>query len=413
MTVGYLMNTYPLVSTTFIGREIAALERQGVEIRRYAIRPWTGSLVDPGDRAEQARTEYLLADRLRILRSLVREFVRAPVRFFQATALTIRLIRNARGGLVRHLAYLAEAAVLRGLVERDGITHIHAHFSTNATAVAMLARELGGPGYSFTVHGPDELLTPIENSTAEKVERARFVACISHFARSQVMLFSDQAHWDKLAIVHCGVIPARYGRHHHGPYGKRILFIGRLAAVKGATLLLDAVAAVRASHPDLSLTIIGDGPDRARLEEQARALGLSDVTRFLGYQAQDAVADALEASDLLVLPSFAEGVPVVLMEAMASRLPVIASRVAGIPELVEDGVSGFVVPPGDLSTLTNRLTSLLADPALSMSVGEAGRAKVEAEFFVDSEAMKLATLFAVPPPTTATAQGRLPERATS
>jgi glycosyltransferase involved in cell wall biosynthesis len=390
MIVGYLMNTYPLISTTFIGREIGALERQGLEVRRYAIRPWNGALVDPGDKAEQARTQYLLGDKPRVAGSMIRAMVRTPMLFARALAMTLRLIRNARGGFVRHFAYLAEATVLRALAERDGITHIHAHFSTNATAVAMLALQLGGPEYSFTVHGPDELLTPVENSTAEKVARARFVVCISHFARSQVMLFSDQQHWDKLTIVHCGVIPANYGRRPRGPYGKRLLFIGRLAAVKGVPLLLQAVAAVKARHPDLTLTIVGDGPDRSRLEAQAAKLGLSGTASFVGYQAQHAVAELLETSDALVLPSFAEGVPVVLMEAMASRVPVIASRVAGIPELVEDGVSGYVVPPGDVTTLIARLDLLLSDADLRARMGLAGRRKVDSDFDVDGEARRLA-----------------------
>lgn len=393
MTIGYLMNTYPLVSTTFIGREIAALEGLGVTIRRYAIRPWAGELVDPGDQVEQLRTEYLLSDRVRIASSVALTVFRSPRKFLRALGVTIRLIGNARGRVFKHFAYLAEAAVLRGLTERDGVTHVHAHFSTNSTAVAMLSRELGGPEFSFTVHGPDELLNPQENSIARKVASARFVVCISHFARSQVMLFSDQQHWEKLAIVHCGVVPTDYGAASRGPYGKRILFIGRLSAVKGATLLLKAVASLSAAHPDLTLTIIGDGPDRASLEDQVGNLGLSAVTRFLGYQPQGAVAEALKRSDILVLPSFAEGVPVVLMEAMASRVPVIASRVAGIQELVEDGNSGFVVPPGDVAILAERVDRLLLDPELCARMGAAGRAKVEAEFFVDYEAEKLAALF--------------------
>ena len=392
MTIGYLMNTYPLVSTTFIGREIQALESLGVAVKRYAIRPWTEQLVDASDRSEQAKTEYLLGNRGRIVTGLVREASRSPLRFLKALGLTLRLIRNARGRVIRHFAYLAEATVLRGLAERDGITHIHAHFSTNATTVAMLVRELGGPEYSFTVHGPDELLTPLENSTGDKVARASFVACISHFARSQMMLFSGQAHWDKLAIVHCGVLPANYGRRPHGPYGKRILFIGRLAAVKGGPLLLEAIANVRAAHPDLSLTVVGDGPDRVQLEARAAALGLAGAVSFVGYQSQSAVAEILEQSDMLVLPSFAEGVPVVLMEAMASRLPVIASRVAGVQELVEHGVSGFVVAPGDVEGLSAGLGTLLSEPELCARMGTAGRAKVEAEFDVAKEATRLGAL---------------------
>lgn len=395
MTIGYIMNTYPLVSTTFIGREIAALERLGMTVRRYAIRQWNGDLIDPGDRAEQAKTDYLLGNNIRLVVCLVGTVLRSPRRFLSALGLTFRLMKNAQGGVVRHIAYLAEASVLADLTKRDGITHLHAHFSVNSTTVAMLAQVLGGPKYSFTVHGPDELLAPQQNSTCEKVARAAFVACISHFARSQVMLFSDEAHWNKLQIVHCGVVPADYGQREHGAFGKRILFIGRLVAVKGVPLLLEAVAAAKLKHPDLRLTIVGDGRDRQKREAQAALLKLGTSVNFTGYQDQAAVAALLERSDILVLPSFAEGVPVVLMEAMASRLPVIASRIAGIPELVEDGVSGFLVPPGNVEELAKKLSALLSDPALCARMGLAGRAKVEKEFAVDQEAAKLARLFGV------------------
>lgn len=392
LIVGYVMNTYPLVSTTFIGREIAALERLGLTVKRYAIRPWTGDLVDPGDREEKARTQYLLGDRGRLIRSILGVAIRTPGRFLSALRLTLMLIKNARGRLMKHFAYLAEATVLRRLAERDGVTHLHAHFSTNSTTVAMLVRELGGPDFSFTVHGPDELLTPVENSTREKVARAKFVACISHFARSQVMLFSDQDDWGKLQIVHCGIVPTAYGRRPRAPNGKHILFVGRLAAVKGVPLLLEAVSALRGGHPDLKVTIVGDGPDRDRLEAQVAELGLAEVVEFLGYQSQAAVAGILEGVDMLVLPSFAEGVPVVLMEAMATRRPVIATRVAGIPELVEDGVSGILVPPGNVAALIAAIEQLLSSATLAAGMGGAGRAKVEMAFSVGEEAKKLHSL---------------------
>ena len=171
-----------------------------------------------------------------------------------------------------------------------------------------------------------------------------------------------------------------------------MLFVGRLDPVKGAPLLLEAFGRIRGKHPEATLDIIGDGSERPALEAQARAYG--DAVTFHGYMAQDAVADHLARADMLVLPSFAEGVPVVLMEAMASHIPVIASRVAGISELVEDGVSGFLVPPGDTDTLAERLDRLLSDPELCARMGEVGREKVEAEFDIAGEAGKLAAVFA-------------------
>uniref|UniRef100_UPI00315A2F34 glycosyltransferase family 4 protein n=1 Tax=Ruegeria sp. ANG-S4 TaxID=1577904 RepID=UPI00315A2F34 len=257
----------------------------------------------------------------------------------------------------------------------------------------MLTSELSGIPYSFTMHGPAIFFEAERWRIDEKVARARFVSCISYFCRSQVMLFSDQQHWSKLRIVHCGVVVGDYGSSDEKRYGKNVLFIGRLSAVKGAPLLLETFAKVLRDHPAAQLTIVGDGDDRAALEEHARVLGLKEAVRFLGYCNQTEVADLLRQSDILVLPSFAEGVPVVLMEAMASRIPVIASQVAGVPELVNDGVHGFITPPGDLNTLAQRLNELLSNPKRCEQMGLSARKKIEAEYNIDLEAGRLLQLF--------------------
>ena len=208
------------------------------------------------------------------------------------------------------------------------------------------------------------------------------------------MLFSDQAHWPKLKIVHCGVDPARYDAS--GPRdGHHLAFVGRLDAVKGVPLLLEALAAARESLPDLCLTLVGDGPDREALLDQARALDLSEAVEFAGYLSQTEVAALLAYADCLVLPSFAEGVPVVLMEAMAARLPVIATRVGGVSELVEDGVSGLLVPPGDVASLTQAIKQVMRSDRTAM--GQAGRAAVEAGFDIGTEAARLAHLLRAGP----------------
>ncbi|MEZ5913914.1 MAG: glycosyltransferase [Paracoccaceae bacterium] len=256
----------------------------------------------------------------------------------------------------------------------------------------MLTSALSGIPFSYTMHGPAIFFEPMRWRIDEKIARARFVACISHFCRSQGMLFSDPAHWSKLRLVHCGVIPEQYDRATRDGSG-RILFVGRLAAVKGVPLLFDALKRLLPDHPGASLTVIGDGPARAELEAMAAEPPLTGRVSFLGYRGQAEVAEELARSDMLVLPSFAEGVPVVLMEAMASRMPVIASQVAGIPELIRDGESGHVVPAGDVDTLADRMGRLLADPALRGRMGEAGRAMIEAEYDVRREAAWLLTLF--------------------
>ncbi|MEM9581372.1 MAG: glycosyltransferase family 4 protein, partial [Pseudomonadota bacterium] len=176
----------------------------------------------------------------------------------------------------------------------------------------------------------------------------------------------------------------------------RILFVGRLAAVKGVPLLVKAFAALHQRHPDAVLTLVGDGPERGRIEALAAELGCAAALRFTGYLSQQEVAQELDRADIFALPSFAEGVPVVLMEAMASRLPVLATRIAGIPELVRDGVNGLLVPPGDSEALSEALDRLLSDPALCARMGQAGRQTVKEDFNINREAGKLEMLICGP-----------------
>lgn len=205
------------------------------------------------------------------------------------------------------------------------------------------------------------------------------------------MIFADPAHWPKMHIVHCGVDPMLYDRPRPKP-GKKLLFVGRLAGVKGVPVLLEALTTLRDLHPDLRLTLVGDGPERAVLEAKAQVLGVADLVDFVGYKSQDEVAEHLAQSDIFVLPSFAEGLPVVLMEALASRVPVVTTRIAGVAELVEDGVNGYLVPPGDVASLTDRLEQLLANPDTRTAMGEAGRARVMEEFNIRTETARLAGL---------------------
>jgi glycosyltransferase involved in cell wall biosynthesis len=295
--------------------------------------------------------------------------------------------------LLWQLFYFAEAGVLADHLRSKGARHLHNHFGNSSCSVAMLASTLSDIPFSFTEHGPAIFFEPERWALDEKTSRARFVVAISHFCRSQLMLFSDPAHWGKIAIVHCGVDPLIYGKTPRASFGKRVIFVGRLDPVKGVLLLLEAFAKARASHADATLTIVGDGAARPAAEARTAALGITTAVSFVGYRTQGEVAALLEQADMLVLPSFAEGVPVVLMEAMASRIPVIASRVAGVSELVEEGIAGFTVPPGDVATLADRMVQLMTDPARARTMGEAGRSIVEREFDVRKEGAWLAEIF--------------------
>lgn len=394
--IAYLTGEYPKVSHTFIAREIAGLRALGVTVLTCTIRRAAEKDVVGADQRTEAAATFCVFETAksprRLLGSHLAVLRRAPGRWFAALRLAWRIRPPGTKAALWQLFYFAEAAVLAEHLRGQGVVHLHNHFASSSCSVAMLASEMSGIPFSVTIHGPTELFEAAHWRLDEKIARARFVACISHFCRSQAMLFSDQAHWGKLRIVHCGVTPANYGTRPRATFGQHVLFVGRLDAVKGVPLLLEAFAAARARHPEARLTVVGDGPARAALEAQAAALGIAGATTFTGYRSQEEVAALLEEADMLVLPSFAEGLPVVLMEAMASRIPVIASGVAGVPELVQDGVSGFVVPAGDVETLTVRLEKLLADPELCRRMGEAGRVKVEAEFDIGREAVWLAQI---------------------
>jgi len=407
--IAYLTGEYPKVSHTFIQREVAALRRQGLEIMTCAIRETPpAELTGPEEREAAATTFYALPAAKRpgrLIADHAGALLRAPRRYLGALGLALQTRPPGAKALLWQLFYFAEAGVLAARLRRAGATRIHNHFADSSCTVAMLAAAMTGLPFSFTMHGPTEFFAVERWRLDEKIARADFVACISHFCRSQLMMLADPAHWGKLRIVHCGVEPARYGAGAGRRGAGSIVFVGRLAAVKGAPVLLEAFRAVRAAHPQATLTLIGDGPLRADLEARAAALGLDDAVAFTGYLSQQAVADRLADADVFVLPSFAEGVPVVLMEAMASGLPVVTTRIAGIPELVEHGVSGLLVPPGDVEALAAALTGLLADPARRARMGAAGRATVAAEFDIEAESAWLASLFR------GHAQGRPPEGA--
>jgi glycosyltransferase involved in cell wall biosynthesis len=388
---------YPRATDTFIQREVAALRRLGVDVRTISIRtPPESENVGPEQLAERATTTFILPARLWTLVSAhFGMLARSPLRYLKA----LRTALFVRGPGVRSLLwqvfYFAEAAVVAMHVRRLGIAHLHNHFSDSSCYAAMLAAEMGGFSFSLAVHGPNEFFDARSWRLDEKLRRARFAACISHFARSQAMLFAPPEDWHRLHVVHCGVEPGLFApKRYHDGAGARLTCVGRLARAKGLPILFDALVLLARTRPDIHLTLAGDGPDRAALEALAKQLGLSSRVTFLGYRSQAGVRELLAETDVFVLASLAEGVPVVLMEAMAAGVPVVATRVAGIPELIDDGVSGLLVPPGDAQALAGAIERLLNDSALRESFARRGREKVERDFNVDREAERLRLLLA-------------------
>lgn len=395
--IAYLTGEYPRATDTFIQREIFALRAQGVEVETCSIRK-TGieHHVGPEQQKEYQNTFYVIAaakSPLHLIQCHLKALMRAPGRYFSALGLALKTRPAGLKGLVYQLFYFAEAAVLAEHLRQRKVRHLHNHIATATCTVAMLTSRISGIPFSFTIHGPDIFFEPKHWRIDAKIAEARFVACISDFCRSQCMIFSDPQHWKKLNIIHCGIDPEKYqATSTADPDRPHLVFVGRLAGVKGVPILLKALSRLEQDVPGLHATLIGDGPERADLEDQAKRLRLDGVVHFAGYKSQSEVAEILTGADALVLPSFAEGVPVTLMEAMASSLPVLTTRVGGISELVADGVSGYLVPPGNVDALTERLRDLLSDPELRARMGQAGRAKVTSEFNQKTEAARLAQL---------------------
>jgi colanic acid/amylovoran biosynthesis glycosyltransferase len=392
MQVAYLINQYPKISHTFVRREIQALERLGVEVKRFSVRPVRETLEDSADLAERDETQVVLdAGAVRLLASLVAHALSRPAQVLKAGRLAFRIGRRSERGLLIHGIYLAEASLLCRWIGEQGSSHLHAHFGTNSATVAMLCRELGGPPFSFTVHGPEEFDKSSEIALGAKIERAAFVAAVSSFGKSQLYRLCDLPHWRKIHVVRCGVGSAFLDEQPAPiPNAPRLVCVGRLCEQKGQLLLVEAAAELVRSGLALELVLVGDGEMRAQIERRVQELGLARCVEITGWADEARVRQELLRARALVLPSFAEGLPVVIMEALALGRPVISTYVAGIPELVVPGECGWLVPAGSVSGLAAAMRDALTlAPERLERMGEAGRARVRAAHDVDASAQVL------------------------
>ena len=394
MKIAYLVNEYPKVSHSFIRREILALERQGFEIQRIAMHGWANPLPDPEDQRERDQTRYVLRNGLigLLLPTLVM-LLTSPRRFFGAVSLALKLSRNSHKSIPYHLVYVAEACRIVPWLKQFGAERIHAHFVSNPTEIAMLAFALGGPPYSFTIHGPGDFAKPM--SLGEKIHQSTFVVAISSFGRSQLYMNSRHDNWPKINIVRCGLEEAFYDLPTQTTSNTtQLVCVGRLCEEKGQLLLISAVAKLAEKGVRLRLVLAGDGPMRCDLEELIKRYKLESSVSITGWISSEQVRNEILASRALVLPSFAEGLPVVIMEALALRRPVLTTYVAGIPELVRHGENGWLFPAGSVEDLANAMEDCISRPAEELQrMGNAGHDLVVARHSIDMEAAKLAQLF--------------------
>ena len=392
LKIAYLVNTYPRPSHTFIRREIQALERQGFEIHRFAMRSDRRSLKDPDDKAEDRLTEHVLErGKLALLANGLAMALRHPIRSARALATTWRMGGRARLRL-KHLIYLFEAATVARRCAELQISHLHAHFGTNSATVACLSQILGGPRWSYTVHGPEEFDAPRALSLGEKSSRAAFTVAVSSFGRSQLCRWTGVQAWPRLKVIHCGIEPDRFTDPAPLPPKLRLVAIGRFSEQKGFPLLIEAIAIAARPNPGLHVTLVGDGELRGEMEAMIDLHTLRRHVTLTGWLAEDQVREALNEAQALILPSFAEGLPMVVMEAMAAARPVIATAIAGLPELVTRE-TGWLVPAGDVQALADAIDTLADTPHDALTrMGQAARARVLVRHDVDREAAKLGHL---------------------
>lgn len=395
MRVAYLVNHYPSVSHSFIRREIHALESLGVEVLRFSIRP-PGICPDASDQSEAEKTHVLLARPLGLLLDFLVLLVSNPVGVSLAAWHACLLSVKADRGRVAHIGYLLEACRLCRALKTSGTKHIHAHFGTNPPAVALLCSKLSDVTFSFTVHGPEEFDRPIALKLQRKMDAASFVVAISSYGRSQLMRWCPRSDWRKISVVRCGVDDSYLTHSAAQIDGSNVLVcVGRLCEQKGQLLLLDAMRALLDSGVSARLVLAGDGDMRPVIEERIAELKLSEHVQITGWLSGAQVKEVLLSCRAMVLPSFAEGLPVVIMEALALQRPVITTYVAGIPELVENLHNGWLVPAGSSDLLSQAMTEALAISTEDAAVmGAAGRAAVSQKHSATDETKRLKTLFA-------------------
>ena len=380
MKIAYLVNCYPAISHSFIRREIAAIEDGGGSIQRYSIRAANvAALPDARDRLEYDKTTAILSQHwLYLIFGMLSKSISSPKQFYQAIRIAFANSSFRIGDIVRRVAYLAEACWLTTRLIENQIVHLHTHFGTNSAMVAQLSRKLGGPPYSFTVHGPDEFDMPVEINLKGKVADSAFCVAISSFGRGQLMRWSNFADWEKIEVVKCGVDDdfIQEGRFTPITDAPRFCAVARLSGQKGIPLLVEAASRLKKEGHVFTIELIGDGEMREPLDEMIKRYYLQDTILVKGWANSEDIVQHLLSARAMVLPSFAEGLPVVIMEALALRRPVIVTAIAGTPELVNNDC-GWLIPSGSVDALAEAMKSVLQSSLQDLdSMGAVGRKRV-------------------------------------
>ena len=380
MKIAYLINCYPAVSHSFIRREIAAIEEAGGTILRFSVRSANlAALPDARDRLEYDKTTVILDQPwLVLILGMLGKMLRSPHSFYQALKVAFAHCSYSISDIIRRVGYLAEASWLARQLVKNEVAHLHTHFGTNSAMVARLSRKLGGPPYSFTVHGPDEFDKPEEIDLRGKVADSAFCVAVSSFGRGQLMRWSDLADWKKIEVVRCGVDDDFIGDHRSTPISEepRFCAVARLSGQKGIPLLVEAAARLKKEGYKFTVELIGDGEMRDQIVDMIRQHDVQDTVILAGWATSEEIVRHLRGVKAMVLPSFAEGLPVVIMEALALERPVIVTAIAGTPELVNKDC-GWLIASGSVDALAHAMKSALQCSSEELrAMGVMGRSRV-------------------------------------
>jgi colanic acid/amylovoran biosynthesis glycosyltransferase len=431
--VAYMMSRFPKITETFILFEMLAVERLGVEVEVYPLLkarntathpegatvwgkflellrpPARQAAMHPEAKPFVARAHYSPLISPAILWANLVLLALHPLRYCGALATFIRTNLGSLNYLLGGLVLFPKTVYLARHMQRNGVTHLHAHFGNHPAAMAWVVHRLVGIPYSFTAHGAD--IQVDQHMLREKVMEASFVATISNYNVEFLVEHCGEDARRRIRVVRCGVDTEVFhpqpktaaaadqdleaGRER----SLRIVCVGTLYEVKGHAYLIEACELLAQSGFDFECRLVGDGPLLSELRERVQRAGLAERVLFLGRRTRDEIAALLRESDVLVAPSIPtssgrrEGIPVVLMEAMASGLAVVGSDISGIPELIDHGVNGQLCPPRDAKALADQLRSLAADRETLRKMGEAARAKVLREYHQPTNAARLIRLF--------------------
>jgi glycosyltransferase involved in cell wall biosynthesis len=399
LKVAYIMSRFPKLTETFILYEMIAMQREGVRVETYPLLREKAEVVHPDAVPFVKAAHFQPFLSLPILRANLHYLLRKPGAYLR----TLWALLSANLGSFRFftgaIGIFPKSVFFAYQMKADNVDHVHAHFASHPAAAGFIIHRLAGIPYSFTAHGSD--LHRDRHMLREKVAEAAFVVAISNYNKELIISECLGKYQDKVIVIHCGVdrdvfqSPARAMAAETGKNTMRILCVGSLHEVKGQAYLIQACAKLAEKDIDFVCHFVGDGPDRKSLTDLAAQLGISERVHFHGQQKRDRIAQLLQETDVLVAPSVPtsdgrrEGIPVVLIEAMSSGVPVIASDLSGIPELVLNERTGLLTPPGDVAAITNALERYYLNPTLRRRLGEAGREMVTEEFDLYKNAARL------------------------